>query len=126
MCSHINNSKQTTSSFRIQACSRLHNFIIEQQLKEKAGTDADDDDDEELHIVPHAAAPSGMRYLPTLPQDDYEPIPGNSLPMQLVLEEIRVMKHRRPKRNTLRNNSHPNDPVDSNGRLIEATMYHPT
>ena len=40
----------------------------------------ENDDDDKLHIVPHAAAPSGMRYLPTLTQDDYQPMEGNSLP----------------------------------------------
>ena len=40
----------------------------------------------------------------------------------MVLETIQLMKHRRPKCNRLQNNRHPNDPVDSNGVLIENTM----
>ena len=40
---------------------------------------ADDDDDDNLHIVSHAAAPSGMRYLSTQPHDDYQAMEGNSL-----------------------------------------------
>ena len=86
--------KLATTSSILQTCARLHNFIIEQQLlqktKDKGSNKANNDDDNnnDLHIVPHAAATSGMRYLPTLPQDDYQPIEGNSLPQQVVLEKI--------------------------------------
>ena len=84
--------KLATTLSVLQACVRLHNFIIEQQLLHKAQdtekTTADDDDDDhnDLHIVSHAAAPSSMRYLPILPQDDYEAMAENSLPQQAVLE----------------------------------------
>ena len=102
--------KLATTSTILQACARLHNFIIDQQLLQKAqdkgkdtGNDNEDDEDDELHIVPHIEHPSGMRYLPTLPEDDYEAIAGNSISQQAVLETIREMKHRRPKQNKLRN-----------------------
>ena len=80
--------KLATTSAILQACARLHNFIVDQQLLQqtqdegsnKENDDDEDDDDDKLHIVPHAAAPSGMRYLPTLTQDDYQPMESNSLP----------------------------------------------
>ena len=91
--------------------------------KEKNTANNNDyDGDDKLHIIPHATAPSGMRYLPTLPEEDYQAIAGNSIPQQAVLEAIREMKHRQPKHNTLRNNRHSNNLVDSNGVLIDNTM----
>ena len=70
-----------------------------------------------------------MRYLPTLPQDDYEVLEGVSTTRIVVVKKIKEMKYRRPKYNTVRNNRQAiptNDNVVVDGHVVDALMYHPT
>ena len=130
--------KLAKTSLILQACTQLHNFVIDWQFLQKPlhnnDTEAneeedDDEDDNDLQIVSHAVAPSGMQYLPTLPQDYFEVVQGILLTRIAVLERVKEMKYRRLKYNTIQNNRsaiQPNDPVVVDGNVIDMSMYHPT
>ena len=131
--------KLAKTSLILQVCAKLHNFVIDWQLLQKSlrtndnevndDEGDDDEDNNDLHIVSDITAPSGMRYLPTLPQDDYEVLEGVSTTRIVVVEKIKEMKYRRPKYNTVRNNRQAiptNDNVVVDGHVVDELMYHPT
>ena len=47
------------------------------EINEAADDNDDDDDDDNLHIVSHVAAPSRIKYLSTLPDNDFEVLERN-------------------------------------------------
>ena len=100
--------KLAKTSQILQVCAKLHNFVIEQQLCEESN-DSDNDDMEEdnedtcdeLTIIACRGTPMGMRYLPTLPDEDFTIEEGTSLTRIAIVDNIKEMKHQHPIRNQL-------------------------
>lgn len=73
----------------IAGMCKINNFVIDQQLLQKAlpaynnkdnnNNDNYDKDVDDLHIVAHVAASSGMQYLPILLYNDFEIVDGISM-----------------------------------------------
>jgi hypothetical protein len=135
-----------TSSSILMACAALHNYVIEQQLEQRAADktekesqmevdDSDgnssDDSDDSVRCTQLAGAPLGMQYLPILPDEEFEVVPGMSMTRLAIIEEIRRQNYRRPLHNVIRNqdNRDVNNryivPLDSNGNALEVEFFHP-
>ncbi|KAL7536885.1 hypothetical protein ACHAXR_007463 [Thalassiosira sp. AJA248-18] len=89
----------------LQACARLHNFIIKQDCP--SFPDYSDLSLEEelnqLDLIPHPSAPLGhMAYLHTMPSDTSEIIYGVSHTRDGIVDMIREFSFRRPAHNILR------------------------
>ena len=64
----INGSLERVSAI-LTACSRLHNFIIQQDGL--ADAEISHDDENSLEVRANPSAPLGMTYLPTVPDDRF-------------------------------------------------------
>lgn len=93
----------------VMACARLHNFIIRIDGDREESVFADDrndndnvdDDDNETTtttttIVEELAAPLGMAYLPSVPNDDWEEFEGMSYTRAAIVEYLRENDIQRP------------------------------
>ena len=81
----------------------LHNFIIEEDGP--FGTERFASVSEEMqsmNISPHSSAPLGMSYLPVVPDDAFEAIPGLSHTRQAIVEHLREHEIGRPAHNIQR------------------------
>ncbi|KAL7552356.1 hypothetical protein ACHAWF_016576 [Thalassiosira exigua] len=81
----------------LEACSRLHNFII--QVDGPFDTkvySAVEEEMESLEIVANPIAPLGMSYLPVVPDETFEAYPGVSHTRDAIVEFIREQPMGRP------------------------------
>ena len=127
------------------ACAKLHNYVIDCQLKAKKeqddmlGTynDGDDDDDDITidHVVTQlVGAPLGLQYLLVLPDEEFEVIRGVSMTRLAIIQEIKKQNYQQPVHNIDDHNSNILDadsnsyivPRDKDGTKIAAEFFHPT
>ena len=86
----------------LTACARLHNFIIRQDgLVDIPDIDVEDEMGR-MDITADPIAPSGMRYLPIIPNDEFHSYPGVSHTRDAIVDMIRDYTYRRPLHNVLR------------------------
>ena len=83
----------------LNACARLHNFIIDCDVPRNVHNDGDDE-----HVVAMESAPCGMAYLPCMfePGEEFVKQDGVSQTRVAIVEEIRRQGIRRPEYNLLR------------------------
>jgi hypothetical protein len=90
----------------LNACARLHNFIIQRDGPSDDATVGMSIGEEENHlqIRPNNASPLGMSYLPTIPDDNYvfETEEGDSQTRAEIVEFLTDNLMRRPLHNVLR------------------------
>ena len=90
----------------MNACARLHNFIIQRDVPSNDATVGMTIGKEENHlqIQPNNASPLGMPYLPTIPDDNYvfEMEEGDSQTCAEIVEFLTDNLMRRPLHNVLR------------------------
>jgi hypothetical protein len=101
----VNGSLDRVSAI-LNACARLHNFIIQRDGPCDMMTVEMNANEEEMHlqIRPDIAAPLGMSYLPTIPDDSYvfEMEEGVSQTREEVVNFLSDNLLRRPVHNILR------------------------
>ena len=108
-----------SSSKIITACSRLHNYVIEEDKPfeiVRGGIPMDDE------IVPMMGAPSGMCYKPVIPEEEdiVDMELGQSEIRKALVESITAQHLRRPMYNLIRNNR-----VEANDTNVALEYYHP-
>ena len=86
----------STSAKVLEACARLHNFVIDMDRDD----DLMDDNEIDSEIVPMAESPLLWGYLPVV--EKLNPIPGTSQIREIVLNHIRKHGFRRPPANVER------------------------
>ncbi|KAL7545661.1 hypothetical protein ACHAWF_009009 [Thalassiosira exigua] len=84
----------------LEACSRLHNFIIQVDgpfdTKQYSSVE---EEMESLEIVANPSAPLGMSYLPVVPDETFEAYPGVSHTRDAIVDFIREQPMGRPMHN---------------------------
>lgn len=113
----------------IMACARLHNFIIENDLKSDIDGDFEEDP-EDAQIIAMPNAPMGMVYLPVMPDpdDEWNSVPGTSVVRSGIVEEIFRQGITRPISNRRKNQqvlNQENDDEDHNLHLDNQEFFHP-
>jgi hypothetical protein len=83
----------------LEACTRLHNFIIREDKPFGNIFDNIEEEMDDMALVPHSAAPLGMTYLPVVPNDEFQCYPGISRTREAILDHIREFDIRRPMHN---------------------------
>lgn len=82
----------------LEACARLHNFVIDHDFDNQS--DNEEDDDVDLQIVAMEGSPLGWGYLPTV--EAFQPIPGTSTIRDAILRHVSRNGYRRPPENIQR------------------------
>ena len=124
LATEMKTSVKNTSKILI-ACASLHNFLIDERAirmnsKNWLGEQEDNNKNGALEGNSNLArvrmTPHGMQYLPTIPQDDFEIIPGHSQIRQAILEVIKENKMRRPLYNIKRNMNRKKESINGYGQ----------
>jgi hypothetical protein len=79
----------------LEACARLHNFVIEQDYDDDYCID--DDEWNDLEIKTMEGSPLGWGYLPTV--EPLQTIPGTSMVRDAILRHVTRNAYRRPAHN---------------------------
>ena len=88
MSGKINGSLDRVSAI-LTTCVRLHNFIIEEDgLFETQRFNSGSDEWDSMHFAPDHSAPLGMTYLPIVPNDEFEEMPGISYTRDAIVEHL--------------------------------------
>jgi hypothetical protein len=128
-CYGLNCQAACDARLRFLYFGRLHNFIIENDLK--SDTDGDfEEDTEDAQIIAMPNAPMGMVYLPVMPDpdDEWNSVPGTSVVRSGIVEEIFRQGITRPISNRRRNQqvlNQENDDEDHNLHLDNQEFFHP-
>ena len=77
------------------ACAKLHNYVIDCQLKKKKDVEGNDDDDDDdnigvnFSVTQLIGAPLGLQYLPILPDEEFVVVRGVSMTRSAIIEVIK-------------------------------------
>ena len=111
--------KQENISVMLLACATLHNYIIDFDL-----TDLDDEEiNENSNDFVVRNAPSGMSYLPNVPEA-LDKLDGTSQSQQSLLMRISSEEIRRPQHNLARNSQENSN--QQNNPMVPDEYFHPT
>lgn len=109
----------------LNACSRLHNFIIQEDGPFDRQYNNVDEEIESLHIQPNAKAPLGMSYLPVVPDETFETYTGISYTRQLIVDNLRAHEIYRPLNSIERKKKEQQFVISPNGVANEREFISP-
>ena len=97
----------------LEACARLHNFIIREDKPFGNTFENVQEEMDDMALVPHSAAPLGMSYLPVVPSDEFQHYRGISHTCEAIVDHIREFDIRRPMHNIERKKREAHDLCDT-------------